>query len=1027
MPVSSADRILLDTHPHKIKVYLVVHQPETALACRVNGAPTGDPVTTLTFDTVTGGAWGNVEAGQTLLIGSSAGESDRGIVRVKSATSAVLSIAESSDLAGIVQNNDYLTILRDHRFWVKFPRIVSLTEMYEDYNVAYTDENTAFGPVPMMGPCGFVFLDGASIDIDYDFTDSYPIKAGSISSYATTYQHGDGGSSASGTHTETYSAVTGMRGSETKLTVTDGNGKTASGWRYDFILSRTGANAPISQFFLTSAIKNSWDGAVPVSFVVYGSDAARTSIRDGARVWLIYEAWYGDTQKEMSLEYPDRANILFEGWVAGDTIERHPSHDFVTFSAKPITEMLTEGKAYPATLEEIDGTPSEWYQVSSCTTIKSALYLMKWRSTLLEIVDVHVPSSPTTTTGEDWSSGTFRSQIDQAITADFVILNQHKSGQLWIERPISLMSSSDRSSVDTTMCVEAKHWMPPLEVPEYPMARANYVLLEGVAAQGPDHGYPFFSEAPGIAAKYRGKDGGRKDRLAVASQATINQWSGDYLAMQNAKHPEIPVHLTGFWPVFDVTPQRRTWLGLSSSMNNRGINVSGNNFVVRETETLVDTARGLATTSIVLMEETDGQDGQTVEYDIDPPSFDVPRYDPPKYIPPYVPPGWTEIDEGRRMVATAGGIFVTDNIGATTPVWYGVNYGLSTADDKHAYCIARDPYHWWTSGGNERTLWAVTRSGVWKHSSFPNGLWVQMIDYATVVATVGIPSGGQQGFEWSTINLSIETEGRYTVGLNVHTHSGVAHAVSAVTLVCQDSTILNYKHFFMTNNAFGDWHSGAVGWNIVKYNPQSGAQIIFSSPATAVFNVGFSDRWLYRSLDGGSNWSIVDGPYDFYDMGPYASISIPYNEAGNTVVWSSEDTQRISHGGGAAGTFNDVTGTPFGHVLLGTSGTYQRMWAPQERPDTSNNRYTVNAGSSWTTVPLVPLAFFAPTASWTYWEGDNLRNALVGGAHTAGNPGPNHLYYYNVGDAGWLDKTGNLSTLGSGHVNWIDRDSMGTA
>ena len=61
MPTLTAGELtLLGTHPHSFKEYLAVLQPATVLACQLNGAPSGDPVTSITYDGITEGAFAPV-------------------------------------------------------------------------------------------------------------------------------------------------------------------------------------------------------------------------------------------------------------------------------------------------------------------------------------------------------------------------------------------------------------------------------------------------------------------------------------------------------------------------------------------------------------------------------------------------------------------------------------------------------------------------------------------------------------------------------------------------------------------------------------------------------------------------------------------------------------------------------------------------------------------------------------------------------------------------------------------------------
>lgn len=989
MPIAGADQTLLGTHPHKVKFYLVVHQPETALAAQVNGAPTGDPVTTITFDNTSSGAWGNVESGQTLLIGSAAGLHDRGIVRVKSSTATVLTIAESSDL-GNVEDDDYITILREHRFWLKFPHIVSLTEIYEDYDEAYVDENTAFAPIAMLGPPGFYFKGAGAVSIPYDFSESFPIAGATISSHATTYQHGDGGSSATSTHTEQYSTATGMSGSETKLTVTDDNGKTAVGWRYDFILDRSGEDAPIDDFFIEGSAKNHWQGPEDLDITIYGS-ASQTVIRDGAHVWIMFESWYGSTQKEISLEYTNRANILFEGWVVKDSIRRESDHSVVKFTARPTLRMTEEGKAWPATLE-VNASPSTWIHVTTCTPVKAALYLCKWRSTLSEITDIHVPSSATSTSGQDWSSGTFRDQLELCLKADALHVVQHKTGMIYFEKHTSMQSSTERAPYDLTIILNSSHWMAPLELPVELLPTTSYILAEGVYYDGAA-GFPYFSEAPGIAAKYRGKSAGKLDQLALDDQDHINQLCGDYLAMRNAEYPKLPVRLTGFWPVFDCAPQRRVRVALTAAMNNRGVNVSGTSFLVVGIQTGIDQRLGTAFTELDLEEETDGVDGRTLEYQVYPPSITtIPS--PGPYIPPYSPPTNTPADEGRRILATAQGIYVCDNILNTSYRWYSVNGGLSAADDKWAWNIKRDPYHWWTSGGSERTLWASCKSGIWKHENFPHGTWTQVFTIAAINALTG--ASYTTHLDFARMDFSIEVSGKFA--FTWYFPGGFAKDRWWVVVVLNE----------VMQNQFntGSNYDYSNCWPDVKWAQHSaGLTCYFCRP----FYDPFVKNALYRTINGGANWASVDDAL----RGRPLSLSVPYEDAGNTgdsyVIWGSTGGYRRSIDGGSTFTTTGWTAS----WKIGTGGKQNRIF----NGITGTPEWSNDAGASWTALPNHGLG--VTTAYQVGWNEDVIESVVVGVGGT--------VMYWAYGDVAWTDITKNLGDFSVGAIYHIERDTMGVA
>ena len=87
-------------------VYGIVSNPTAIFAARVNQATiTTDKLTNLTFDTVTTGAYTAIKPGMTVLVGSAAGLSDKGIgFARKSATSTMLFLGETSEI--LAADND---------------------------------------------------------------------------------------------------------------------------------------------------------------------------------------------------------------------------------------------------------------------------------------------------------------------------------------------------------------------------------------------------------------------------------------------------------------------------------------------------------------------------------------------------------------------------------------------------------------------------------------------------------------------------------------------------------------------------------------------------------------------------------------------------------------------------------------------------------------------------------------------------------------------------------------------------------
>ena len=136
--------------------------------------PFGYGALTIPYDGAAGD-YTKVIAGMTLYVGSTVGGSDLGKVRVKSATSTVLTVAANSDVNWA--DNVYLTVKEIMELWTVFPRLSTVDPFpwYKDLNVPYltgTDDNYRkptvwLPPIPMMGPPDVTFLDSNIADVTF--------------------------------------------------------------------------------------------------------------------------------------------------------------------------------------------------------------------------------------------------------------------------------------------------------------------------------------------------------------------------------------------------------------------------------------------------------------------------------------------------------------------------------------------------------------------------------------------------------------------------------------------------------------------------------------------------------------------------------------------------------------------------------------------------------------------------------------------------------------------------------------------
>ncbi len=136
--LSSSELDLLLKRPHRTRLYMLVDRPLSVFTAQVNGAHSVGS-RSISFKNGSGDSLG-VKSGMTLLIGSSAGSRDLGIIRVKAisgTTTGTLTVAENSFAWPA---DAYLTILPEFRLWSVYPRVTysgGVVDWFKDYDINY--------------------------------------------------------------------------------------------------------------------------------------------------------------------------------------------------------------------------------------------------------------------------------------------------------------------------------------------------------------------------------------------------------------------------------------------------------------------------------------------------------------------------------------------------------------------------------------------------------------------------------------------------------------------------------------------------------------------------------------------------------------------------------------------------------------------------------------------------------------------------------------------------------------------------
>ena len=1001
MPViPGGDLTLLRTNPQRSNLYLIIQQPELQdgsgdwagylWACQVDGAPGGTAGDMKGLLAVKNGDAGPVSLldSMTVFVGTTVGDHDKGIFRVRTdqdvgAATTQLKIGSSSEIVGVIEDNDWIVVLDEFRLWTRYPYVnfdLETEELvwYKDYGIWWEDlgatdverRQASYPPVPIMGPHAVSFVDaGGSVDIDFDWRDSYAQYPGAaVDDWDAEGENGGAGWSVlnnSNPGAQTYSNISGLAGYRVVLEigsdVKDPPAAFRRGVRYVFTLRRPGEtqagdpeNAePIVDFSLDSLSGDYDQGYWTGQITVFGSQASELLIVEGSLVVLFADDWYGSTNQSVApklgttAETDDRQNIVFIGRIMDGTIVQDPETGNVQFEIASTAGVANNRDMYPVPIEN-DDAADEWFKAPGLTVDRAAWFYATWHTTMPLICDWNSAGDGSEEiSAMDFLAGSMYSVIDSFL-ADRIF------GRLLCDRFDRLQTETDRqlkaaaSGADMYTLADTD-WLD-----EFTIREVNETQASNVETGGLNYNdgliTPYLSRAPGDVNREKGNRE-TNTNMAVADQATLNTICGRWIASLNNKWPSLEIN-QGNWRIYDVWPQDYVIVSLETDRHT----FSSDKFIQRGAEISYDPGSGSISVSPRLEKETDGVDGQTVVI-----PDELPRPVPP--VLPYYPPADPIGDLRRRIASTQAGVIVTDNIFAGTPRWYAVNSGIP-AGTYSLYCwkIVRDPWHWWTTGGADKTLWGIWGDEsdgddwpryVYKHENFPRGTWTQVLD-AWAIPGIG-------GDETAILDLvaSIETEDVLYALVVEYTNWGVTW----------DKDIWWVK----TTN-------GGTSWTVMG---QVNSRVINGIPDQVPFTIGKA------ALAGHSGEQIafvtlqVEGP-------PQAIVTQKTTDGG--VTWMELGGYESFPGAG----IDIIFGVTCPYIGAGWNDRDIISWVPGSDTETRNIRKSTNGGLTWSNI--MPATWNAPG---DFSVAPGYRNEYA--AFTTGGGVTSPVYRSSDGGATWTE------------------------
>lgn len=796
MQLTPSQLELVRTHPQQTRLYLSIFQPRIVFQCKVNNpsAAKGDRI--IPYNNVSFGAYTNVEAGMTLLIGTSLGGSEVGRLRIRSVDASQFIVSENSNINW--QDQLFLTVLRYWEVWPIFPRIIQDPNneenviFYKDYDIAYTNQNTVLGTFVCAGPHRGAFLDGGQALIWYSSTGTYNVNGSSLSYY----WEFEGGTPATSTSPDPgYVAYSTPGHYVTKLSISGSAGESDVTYRYVSIYDRpsAGNKPPIEKWELSTMDGSRSEGGInSVTLRVYD----QIQISDNAVVVLFAEDWYGNTKQSLGGNYPNAPDIFFVGYVEKDTIQYNYQKSFIQFNATSITGLMKNAVGFSVSTQD-DAAPDTWYKIYALDVRRAIYHYLRWHTTVQNVADFQFVGQDYPIQYFDADRTSMFDALDNLMRGTLIgSLVADRQGKLWAEVDAQAYSNPT-GTFAPVMSISKRDWMGEPQVEERVQDETSYIEYGGIAYTGIASGtfQALLAGAPGNAPSFRGKADSPVEGLALSSQAQLNQLVGNILANKNTRVASVRLNITENLRNLDIAPQETVSVHIDAQDTNKNIPIDilgiPDNFSWK-----YDHENGLLIPTISFKNLVSGIPGDSISipvpsevgggYNVS--SFQVPAF--PTYT--FSLPSGTTTGTAAGMpyidLGSASSTLVATNYSAgawgpaqadTSGLWVTVLYdglyyvagsaacaGGSLPVDTIPFFIAVR-----TGGGWGTVYREVFRDSLASYTDFPHTIadpythWVVSSYYPMVTAVVHLTAGQTIGIGMDTSNGGSSTTRRLQVAL----------------------------------------------------------------------------------------------------------------------------------------------------------------------------------------------------------------------------------------------------------------------
>ena len=623
MSIDAADLVRMRSRPQAQDFYMAVLHPITVWTGQVVGDPDRGAIS-IPFDNAS--ELTAPEEHFTLWVGSPGitgeGECDVGVLRFRSKTANTMKVG-SNDI--IWADNQNLTIKREVRPWAVLP---NLENTKEDSDKDYNNENTVLHPLGRVGPPACAILEDGTTTVSF-WSDSVSISEDGLKSHAWVFDGGSPGSSAIAGTAGTPIAVTYTTPGQkwVKYTVTDNNNKTHVRYSMVYVFNTT-TDIAISGFEVGSLVGDLESGVWRASITVT-QDCDETEFPEMAQVVIFNKAYWNAAQRDVGYGWKHRENISFVGYIVKDSVRKNAETGNTTFEVTSTVSIMKNLTCWGASLKK-SGTAG-WHVIPNMTLNLAAFHVFTEHTTLDHIADIYLNLDTITMAYIDFQEGSpydhIKTQIGEAGRA---ILANNKFGQIYLEPDVQVTKAAYRLAIDTMFDLVHGDWREEITLgEERDIENTCQVDFIGFTYSGTDP-IPFGSLAPGRQWSTGGVQ--KVTGVRVMDQDEANVYSGLFAGKFNNEFDNVVIPMAGFWPVFDIAPQRFVRITLVATDTNRELIWTLEEHIPAQVALNINNESGYTLTDITFKQLAYGPPGIDNEIPSEPTSPDPDP--PPEPLPP---------------------------------------------------------------------------------------------------------------------------------------------------------------------------------------------------------------------------------------------------------------------------------------------------------------------------------------------------------------------------------------------------------